>query len=132
MKQGHQGHTKDEIAFTGNEIMFWSIRPEHLLTLTKENQKMSDNTDPVPRHDDLSPRRSAESRLPTGFRTVHVAVPESIFNHAKAQAYLSGLRFAVFVARLLSEARPYPGGRMPQQRPATPDPQTVEAGMSQP
>jgi hypothetical protein len=93
---------------------------------------MSDNTVPVLRHDDLSPRRSADSRLPTGFRTVHVAVPESIFNHAKAQAYLSGLRFAVFVARLLSEARPYPGSRMPQLQPAVQAPQTVEAGVSQP
>ena len=93
---------------------------------------MSDNTDPVPRYDDLSPRRSADSRLPTGFRTVHVAVPESIFNHAKAQAYLSGLRFAVFVARLLSEARPYPGSRMSQRPPAPPAPQSVGAGVSQP
>lgn len=93
---------------------------------------MSDNIVSVLRHDELSPRRSADSRLPTGFRTVHVAVPESIFNHAKAQAYLSGLRFAVFVARLLSEARPYPGSRMPQRPPAPPAPQVVEAGMSQP
>lgn len=93
---------------------------------------MSDNTAPVLRHDELSPRRSADSRLPVGFRTVHVAVPESIFNHAKAQAYLSGLRFAVFVARLLSEARPYPGNRLPQRPPALPAHQSVEAGVSQP
>lgn len=93
---------------------------------------MSDNTNPVLRLDDLSPRRSADSRLPTGFRTVHVPVPESIFNHAKAQAYLSGLRFAVFVARLLSEARPYPGSRMPQQPAIPPAPQGVEASVSQP
>lgn len=83
-------------------------------------------------HDSLSPRRKADSRLPTGFRTVHVAVPESIFNHAKAQAYLSGLRFAVFVARLLSEAQPYPGSRTPHRPAAPPASQTVEAGVNQP
>ena len=93
---------------------------------------MSDNTTRVQQHEDLSPRRSADSRLPTGFRTVHVAVPESIFNHAKAQAYLSGMRFAVFVAKLLSEARPYAGSRVPQLQPATPAAQRVEAGISQP
>lgn len=62
----------------------------------------------------LSPKRTASSRLPSGFRVVHVPVPESIFNHAKAQAYLSGLRFAVFVAKVLSNAGPYPSNR-PQQ-----------------
>lgn len=59
----------------------------------------------------LSPSRTASSRLPSGFRVVHVPVPESIFNHAKAQAYLSGLRFAVFVAKVLSDSGPYPSNR---------------------
>ena len=93
---------------------------------------MSDNTCPVLMHQALSPPRSADSRLPTGYRTVHVPVPESIFNHAKAQSYLSGLRFAEFVAKLLSEARPYPSSRMPQLQPAPPAPRSVEAGDSQP
>ena len=62
----------------------------------------------------LSPTRTASSRLPSGFRVVHVPVPESIFNHAKAQAYLSGLRFAVFVAKVLSDAGPYPSNRVHQ------------------
>ena len=93
---------------------------------------MSENSGTVLQHEDLSPRRSADSRLSTGFRVVHVHVPESIFNHAKAQAYLSGMRFAVFVARLLSEARPYSGSRMPQLQPAAPASQNVEAGESQP
>ena len=93
---------------------------------------MSDNSSTVLPHQALSPPRSADSRLPTGFRTVHVPVPEAIFNHAKAQAYLSGLRFAVFVARLLSEARPYPNSRMPQTQTTPPAPQSVEAGVSQP
>lgn len=38
------------------------------------------------------------SRLPSGFRVMHVPVPESIFNLAKAEAYLSGLRSTVFIA----------------------------------
>jgi hypothetical protein len=59
----------------------------------------------------LSPRRRAESRLPTGFRVVHVPVPESIFNHAKANAYLSGLRFAVFVATVLKDSKPIDSNR---------------------
>lgn len=93
---------------------------------------MSDQRSTYQEEQALSPARSADSRLPTGFRTVHVAVPETIFNHAKAQAYLSGLRFAVFVARLLSEARPYPSSRMPQQRAIPQAPQNVEAGVRQP
>jgi len=40
-------------------------------------------------------------------RVVHVAVPESVFNHAKAQAYLSNLPWTKFIERLLSEARPF-------------------------
>ena len=62
-------------------------------------------------HDSLSPRRKADSRLPTGFRTVHVAVPESIFNIAKANAYLSGLRFAVFVTMVLKDSKPIEANR---------------------
>ena len=54
----------------------------------------------------LSPPRNSESRLPTGFRVVHVPVPEAIFNHAKAQSYLSGLRFAEFVATVLKDSKP--------------------------
>ena len=93
---------------------------------------MSDNTCPVLQHQALSPPRSADSRLPTGYRTVHVPVPESIFNHAKAQSYLSGLRFAEFVAKLLSEARPYPDSRMPQPLTTPPAPEVVTARDSQP
>ena len=93
---------------------------------------MSDNTSTVLMHQALSPPRSADSRLPTGYRTVHVPVPESIFNHSKAMAYLSGLRFAEFVARLLSDARPYPDSRMPQPPTISPAAQSVEARDSQP
>ena len=93
---------------------------------------MSDVESSFSRHQALSPTRSANSRLPSGFRVVHVPVPESIFNHAKAQAYLSGLRFAVFVAKVLSDAVPYKNGRQPQQ-PATPQaPQSVAAAEGQP
>lgn len=75
----------------------------------------------------LSPTRNASSRLPSGFRVVHVPVPESIFNHAKAQAYLSGLRFAVFVAKVLAEAGPYPSNRTHQPLKDPNAPQNVEA-----
>lgn len=80
----------------------------------------------------LSPTRSASSRLPSGFRVVHVPVPESIFNHAKAQAYLSGLRFAVFVAKVLADAGPYPSNRTQQPLNDSADLQSVKACVSQP
>lgn len=88
---------------------------------------MSDHSSLVAQHQALSPPRSADGRLPTGFRTVHVHVPESIFNHAKAQAYLSGLRFAEFVAKLLSDSRPYSDCRMPRPLTTPPAPEVVSA-----
>lgn len=39
-------------------------------------------------------------------RVVHVTVSEKVFNHAKAQAYLSGLSWKEYIERLLSEAKP--------------------------
>lgn len=85
----------------------------------------------VPEHQALSPPRSADSRLPSGFRVVHVPVPETIFNHAKAQAYLSGMRFAVFVAQVLRDARPYQANRPPQPQCDAPAQELVEAGHGQ-
>ncbi len=67
----------------------------------------------------LSPRRKAESRLPSGFRVVHVPVPEAIFNHAKAQSYLSGLRFAVFVATVLKDSKPIEANRPQDPQPSS-------------
>jgi len=49
-------------------------------------------------------RRTAKGHAKSGCRIVHVAVPEPIFNHAKAQAYLSGLPWPRFVERILAEA----------------------------
>ena len=67
----------------------------------------------------LSPPRNSESRLPTGFRVVHVPVPEFIFNHAKAQAYLSGGRFAEFVATVLKDSKPIDAVRSQDHEPAS-------------
>ncbi len=39
-------------------------------------------------------------------RVVHVTVSEKVFNHAKAQAYLSGLSWKEYIEQLLSEAKP--------------------------
>ena len=93
---------------------------------------MSEMPRPVHQHQAMSPPRAAVGRLPPGYRFVHVPVPEAIFNHAKAQAYLSGLRFGVFVAKVLSDCRPYQINRMPQPQSATPATESVEAGVSQP
>ena len=62
-------------------------------------------------HDSLSPRRKAKSRLPSGFRVVHVPVPEAVFTTTKINALLSGLRFAVFVAMVLKDSKPIEANR---------------------
>ncbi len=78
-------------------------------------------------HTALSPPRSATGRTPPGYRVLHVIVPEPIFYHVKAQAYLSGMRFPEYVARFLEEAWPYTGDRLPERHPAAPanDPATA-------
>ncbi len=68
---------------------------------------------PVRTHLALSPPRSAVGRTPPGYRVLHVIVPEPIFNHVKAQAYLSGMRFPEYVARFLKEALPFTDRRQP-------------------
>ena len=50
--------------------------------------------------------RTRSGHLVPGCRVVHVAVPEKVFNHAKAQAYLSGLPWPKFIEHLLSESGP--------------------------
>ncbi len=75
---------------------------------------MSEVGSSTPEHQTLSPRRSANGRTPPGYRVLHVIVPEQIFNHVKAQAYISGLRFPEYVARFLEEAWPYKEERPPQ------------------
>ncbi len=39
-------------------------------------------------------------------RGLHVAIDEQVFNHAKAQAYLSGLPWPEFVERVLKASNP--------------------------
>lgn len=78
---------------------------------------------PVRTHSALSPPRSSAGGTPPGYRVLHVIVPEPVFNHAKAQAYLSGMRFPEYVARFLKEAWPLTDNRQPA---ATSDPQAAE------
>ena len=61
----------------------------------------------------LSPTRTADGKTPPGYRVLHVIVPERTFNHARAQACLSGMRFADYIARFLEEAFPFPAARSP-------------------
>ena len=75
-----------------------------------------------------SPRRSAQGRTPPGYRVLHVIVPEPIFNHVKAQAYLSGMRFPEYVARYLEEASPYEGIPQPIIQNSPQASATVKAG----
>ena len=50
--------------------------------------------------------RTSSGHAAPGCRVVHVAVPENVFNHAKAQAYLSGVKWPKFVELLLSNSTP--------------------------
>jgi hypothetical protein len=54
-----------------------------------------------------------------------VIVPEPIFNHVKAQAYLSGMRFPEYVARFLKEAWPFADRRLPSALDAQPAAEVV-------
>jgi hypothetical protein len=49
----------------------------------------------------------AEDELAQGHRVLHVVVPAHAFNHAKAQAALSGLSFKAWIRRALEDAFPY-------------------------
>lgn len=52
--------------------------------------------------------------LPERLRVLHVVVPAHVFNHAKAQAALSGLSFKEYMKRFLEEAFPYGGSDQPK------------------
>jgi hypothetical protein len=54
-----------------------------------------------------------------------VIVPEPIFNHVKAQAYLSSMRFPEYVARYLKEAWPFTDSRQPPALDAPPAAEVV-------
>ena len=67
------------------------------------------------------PSGEARGGTSSNVRVVHVRVPEPTFNFAKAQAYLSGMDWPDYVAKLLEEARPFPGSVSPlnqEQAPA--------------
>lgn len=49
---------------------------------------------------------TSDRRVAPGHRVVHVIVPESIFNHAKAQAFLSEVPWAKFIAETLRRSKP--------------------------
>jgi len=53
--------------------------------------------------------RTREGHAVSRCRVVHVAVPERVFNHAKAQAYLSGVSWTKFIEHLLSHSTPIQG-----------------------
>lgn len=92
---------------------------------------MSGIEGPVQEHLALSPRRSANGRTPTGFRVLHVVVPEQIFNHVKIQSLLSGLRFPDYVARFLQEAWPYQDSRSPPLEVSSQVPTSVNVAESE-
>ena len=68
---------------------------------------MAQGTSMKPLSQGTTSNRTPSGKAAQGCRVVHVAVPEAVFNHAKAQAYLSGIHWPDFVTRLLSEAKPF-------------------------
>lgn len=68
--------------------------------MTENGLTQTDSTTP-------STRRQSNGRTPPGCRVLHVIVPTKVFNHVKAQAYLSGMRFPEYMVRLLEEAWAY-------------------------
>ncbi len=84
----------------------------HLTLSTHQGQpQMSEQSFPPTSQDKAEfPKRNRQGHLPPGCRIVHVAVTEQIFNQAKANACLSGLRFPHYVACVLRDAGPYQSG----------------------
>lgn len=67
---------------------------------------MTSETESITKNDSQTNNRKRSGHLKQNCRIVYVAVPNSVFNHAKAQAYLSGLSWPKFVEHLLSESSP--------------------------
>jgi len=84
-----------------------------LITPETESQREIERCHRVPTARGFPPANHRQASRPPGYRVLHVLVPERTFNHVKAQAFLSGLRFPVYVARFLNEARPYPETALP-------------------
>jgi len=74
---------------------------------------MSSDADREETSSDQPTTSKPTGRRPAGYRVLHVFVPERTFNHVKAQAFLSGLRFPEYLAKFLEEARPYPVPELP-------------------
>lgn len=89
---------------------------------------MQHNASQVPPHQATDTQVKGPRRLPTGHRTVYAHVPVPTFNHAKAQAYLSGLPWPKYVAWLLSEAKPYVAKGLPETQPLAPELASAAAG----
>ncbi len=51
-------------------------------------------------NDDIKQQKS-KRRIKVGQRVLHVIIPEDVFNHAKAQAFLSGVPWRDFVTETL-------------------------------
>ncbi|WP_417739145.1 hypothetical protein [Rosistilla oblonga] len=67
---------------------------------------------PESSRDDNSPKirngREADGKPSKGFRIVHVAVPDQVFNQAKAQAFLAGKTWTEFVTDTLKSTTTAP------------------------
>ena len=68
----------------------------------------------------LPPGCDSNTGTSSNERVVYVRVPEMVFNHAKAQSYLSGMAWPHYVTKLLEEARPFPGPASPLKQESAP------------
>ncbi len=68
---------------------------------------MTKHDNPSTNGNSVPVNKTANGTIRDGFRVLHVIVPEKTFNHVKAQAYLSNMRFPDYLTRYLAEAQRY-------------------------
>ncbi len=65
------------------------------------NSETSCSSRAVEQQNDDIAQQKPKRRIKVGQRVLHVIVPEDVFNHAKAQAFLSGIPWRDFVTETL-------------------------------
>ena len=69
--------------------------------MNSETTRLAEDVSKVPNDNDVpeKPKR----RIKSGQRVLHVIIPEVVFNHANAQAFLSGIPWQEFVTETLRQ-----------------------------
>ncbi|GAA4455865.1 hypothetical protein [Novipirellula rosea] len=72
--------------------------------MKSENENNGKN--PKKQDQTMSKENGAGRKVAKGHRVVHVIVPEKVFNHAKAQAFLSEISWTTFISETLRQCKP--------------------------